>query len=213
MSQDKGEMKREHFGRKLYLVPLILSLEKGPEGYAEKVATYWDEAIQHVRNLEARFGRAAKIYHESVPFDGERGLKLIEQLNPDAHRFINRRCLRGAQFVTVENGDLLQETLDWQRCLSIVLSPTVIQRVSAFYQEARRKRYEHMSRVIDETLGDEEAAILFIGREHAVQFPPDIQVFYVAPPSLDEIDRLLREEATKSRTPPSRENSNEHDER
>jgi hypothetical protein len=28
---------------------------------------------------------------------------------------------------------------------------------------------------------------------HQVQFPSDIQVFYVAPPSLDEIKRWLKE--------------------
>jgi hypothetical protein len=28
---------------------------------------------------------------------------------------------------------------------------------------------------------------------HQVQFPPDVQVFYIAPPALDEIRRWLRE--------------------
>ena len=32
---------------------------------------------------------------------------------------------------------------------------------------------------------------------HQVQFPPDVQVFYVAPPALDEIRRWLREREAK----------------
>ena len=33
---------------------------------------------------------------------------------------------------------------------------------------------------------------------HQVQIPADIQVFYVAPPALDEIKRWLREHENKS---------------
>jgi hypothetical protein len=32
---------------------------------------------------------------------------------------------------------------------------------------------------------------------HEVQFPPDIQVFYIAPPALDEMKRWLRERQGK----------------
>ena len=36
---------------------------------------------------------------------------------------------------------------------------------------------------------------MFIREGHQVQFPSDIQVFYVAPPALDEIKRWLRDRA------------------
>jgi hypothetical protein len=73
-----------------------------------------------------------------------------------------------------------------------------MQKASECYQEASRRRYELMAKRIDETLKDEEAGILIIGQDHAVQFPPDIQVFYVAPPALDELYRLLRDHARAS---------------
>jgi hypothetical protein len=64
--------------------------------------------------------------------------------------------------------------------------------------EIGKKRNEHIARKIDETLKDNEIGILLMRENHQVQFPPDIQVFYVAPPALDEIKRWLRESENKS---------------
>ena len=50
-----------------------------------------------------------------------------------------------------------------------------------------------MARQIDETLKSDEIGILLMREGHQVQFPVDIQVFYVAPPGLDEIKRWVRE--------------------
>ena len=197
---EKAEKPRpKHFGRKLYLVPLVLALQDGPPGYAEKLETYWGEVGNHVRNLEVRFGKINKVYHESVPLDGEEGLKLVEQLNEKAHRMLRRKCQQGAEFVAIEDRDLFEETMDWRRCLAVVLSGPVLRKASELYQKASRKRYELMAQRIDETLKDEEAGVLIIGEDHAVQFPSDIQVFYVAPPALDELYRLLRDHARASR--------------
>ena len=196
---EKAEKPRpKHFGRKLYLVPLVLALQDSPPGYAEKLEAYWGEVGNHVRNLEARFGKIGKVYHESVPLDGEEGLKLVEQLNEKAHRMLRRKCQQGAEFVALEDRDLFEETMDWRRCLAVVLSGPVLRKASELYQEASRKRYELMAQRIDETLKDEEAGVLIIGEDHAVQFPSDIQVFYVAPPALDELYRLLRDHARAS---------------
>jgi hypothetical protein len=189
----------KHFGRKLYLVPFVFALQDGPSGYAEKLEAYWGEVGTHLHNLEARFGKIGKVYHESVLLDGEEGLKLVEQLNEKAHRMLRRKCQQGAEFVALEDSDLFGETMDWRRCLAVVLSGPVLRKVSEFYREASRRRYELMAKRIDETLKDEEAGVLIIGEDHAIQFPPDIQVFYVAPPALDELHRLLREHARASR--------------
>ncbi|MFB0534828.1 MAG: hypothetical protein ACETWR_07585 [Anaerolineae bacterium] len=188
----------KHFGRKLYLVPFVFALQDGPPGYAEKVEAYWAEVGNHVRSLEARFGKIGKVYHESVPLGGEEGLKLVEQLNEKAHKMLRRKCQQGAEFVALEDSALFEQTMDWRRCLAVLLNGPVLRKVSELYQAASRKRYELMAKRIDETLKDEEAAVLIIGEDHAVQFPSDIQVFYVAPPALDELYRLLREHATAS---------------
>jgi hypothetical protein len=40
-------------------------------------------------------------------------------------------------------------------------------------------------------LNEGEAGILFIQENHQVQFPSDLQVFYVSPPGLDAIKRWI----------------------
>lgn len=190
--------KQAHSGRKLYLVPLVLAVQAEPEGYGEKVASYWRQAAEHVSRLEARFGSVRKIFHESLATGGDEGLKAIERNNVGGFRLIERKIRKGAELVSIEDGDLLQETFDWGQCMAVVLSPGVFQTVSTAYREASRKRSQVMVSRIDSSLEDEESALLIIGQDHTLQFPSDIQVFYISPPSLDEIQRLLREQSARA---------------
>jgi len=48
-----------------------------------------------------------------------------------------------------------------------------------------------MAEIIDETLGADEAGLFVVNEDHQVQFSDDIQVFYISPPSLDEIKRWV----------------------
>ena len=95
----------------------------------------------------------------------------------------------------VEDADILTEFMDWSRCLYIGLqNPAVQQKVYDFYTETARKRIEYVAAKLDETLRQDEIGIIIMRENHQVQFPPDIQVFYIAPPALDEIKRWLREQ-------------------
>jgi hypothetical protein len=73
----------------------------------------------------------------------------------------------------------------------------VASKISEFYTETAKKRYEFMVSRITETLKDNEAGLLFITEGHRLQFPRDIEVFSISPPGLDEIHRWLRDEASK----------------
>ncbi|MFA5451739.1 MAG: hypothetical protein WC231_07095, partial [Dehalococcoidales bacterium] len=57
------------------------------------------------------------------------------------------------------------------------------------------------------SLGVDEIGLLIVTENHRIQFPPDIEVFYVAPPALDEYKRWLRrqEESPKKEKPASQE--------
>ena len=52
-------------------------------------------------------------------------------------------------------------------------------------------------------------ALLFIREGHRVQFPPDIEVFSVAPPVLDEIHRWLRDRSAIDKTDESADKTDE----
>ncbi len=193
-----------HSGRKLYLVPLVLRVDTSdaPTGYNEKVETFWKESAEHVRKLEGRFGAVRRVYHESVAAaDAGAALKSLERVNAPGFALIDRKIKLGAQWTPIEEGGLLQEVVDWSRCLSVVASPAAVRQIAGSLREASQKRNALMAQRIDASLGDDEAGLLIIGQDHAVQFPPDIQVFYVSPPTLDEIARLLRDAAAKTEAP------------
>ena len=105
---------------------------------------------------------------------------------------MERRVKKGAQLEATEDAELLTEFIDWSRCLSVSLqNQRVVATVYQAYAEANKKRNEFIPKHIDETLKPDEIGVLFVREGHQMQFPFGVEVFYVAPPALDEINRWL----------------------
>ncbi len=197
---EKPEAKQFKNKRKLYLVPLLYSWEGAPAEYVEKFNLYWQQVEEHIANLESKIGEVKRIYHETITVAGEEGLKILERLSPSSCQIARDRCQNGALVEMVEDAELVEESMDWERHLLMgFISRKVATMVSDFFTEATRKRYEHIAKKIDETLKDDEVAVLFIREGHGVQFPADIEVFSVAPPALDEIHRWLRDYSSREK--------------
>jgi hypothetical protein len=191
---EKPEAGQYHGKRKLYLVPLVYTYEGAPTEYTEKYELYWKQVQEHIRNLESKMGTVDLVYHESVTIAGDEGLKIMEKLSPLSCKITRERCQSGAKLEVIEDEELTEETMDWERHLMMgFISTKVAKTVSELYSEASKKRYVHIANRINETLGEDSSAILFIRENHRVQFPSDIEVFSVAPPALDEINRWLRD--------------------
>ena len=191
---EKPEVETFRKGRKIYMVPLIYLRENAPQEYIDKFDLYWKEVVQQIENLEIKLGSPRYIFHESVSEAGEPGLKTIEKLNSSTFQIIKEKYIEFACIEAMEDRDLLEETLDWQRCLLMgFMSAKATEMVSKFYIESSKKRYEHIGRKIDETLKQDEVAIVFINERNMVQFAGDIEVFRIAPPALNEIYKWLRE--------------------
>lgn len=175
-------------------MPLIFSPAEIEKEYQDLLNQYWEEAEAQLSMLEERLSPAKKIYHELMPDDGENGIKAIEKLNSGSYRLIKSRLSKGGELKSVEDEELLNEFIDWGRCLATGLqSKAVFTIVYDSYIEAQRKRNEQIAKKIDETLGADESGILLMREGHQVQFPPDVQVFYVSPPALDKIRRWVRD--------------------
>lgn len=186
-------------GRRLCLVPLIFRGRDPDSEYLQRFYRYWQQVEEQLSNLEEKLGKITHIYHEIVTAGSEDGLKAIKELNECSARIVESWLARGARLETTEDFEILAEYMDWSRCLSIGFeSRNAFTRVYESYQEAGKKRNEHIARQIDQTLKGDEIGVLFITQGHQVQFPPDIQVFYVSPPALDEIERWLRDQRAKA---------------
>ncbi len=197
---EKPEARQFRGKRKLFLVPLLFSWEGAPTEYVEKFNLYWQQVREHVANLESKIGKVNRVYHESISIAGEDGLKALEKLNPSGYQIAQDKCQNGAHLEAAEDEELAIESMDWERHLLMgFVSQKVDKVVSKFFLETSRKRHEHIAKRINETLKKNEVAMLFIQEGHLVPFPRDIEVFSVAPPTLDEIHRWLQDRPTPTK--------------
>jgi hypothetical protein len=202
MADELGRIEKptvESFGseRKLFVVPLLFQYSDAPAEYLEKLSLYWEQVREHVARMEEKVGRVDRIYHETVFVGGEKGLEILEKISRDSCSLTSEKCRQGARLEALDDQGLMEECMDWERCLMLgFISAKVARMVSDFYAEASRKRYEHMASRIDETLKENERAILFIREGHSLQFPKETQVFSVYPPALDLIHRWMRDRAS-----------------
>ena len=177
-------------GRKLFFVPLVLTPIKLEPDFQKLVNKYWRQVQQHIAKLEGKLAKVSKVYHELVTSGGKECAQLIEQMSTGSHQLVKKLMARGAEVPAIEEGDLLSEFMDWNRCLAIGLqSQQAFTKVYQSYLEVQKKRNEQIAKRIDETLKSDEIGLLLMREGHQVQFPADIEVFYIAPPSLDAISR------------------------
>jgi hypothetical protein len=186
-------------GRKLFFVPLVFANTELPEDYLEIFNRYWEQVEKQVNELTSKLGNVNRVFYEMIAESGEAGTKAINELNEKSSGIV-RLCLENkAQLEAIEDSSLLIEFMDWNRCLLIGLQhPNVISKVYDAYIETGKKRNEILACKLDEILKTDEIGLLFMRENHQVHFPTDIQVFYIAPPALDEIKRWLRERDQKS---------------
>ena len=188
--------------RKLLLVPFV-----GPVRDEEEldglVATYWDEAFAQVRNLEASLGQVRHVFHEGSVGDGEEAAKVLERGNPVGFPHVREVLQRGAVLEATEDVEVLRETMDLHRCMLVVqASRSVQERLVEWFEDARRRRYAAIGQRISEALEENGVGVLVISPDHHVQFENDIRVVYVAPPSLDRVNKWLRDHPPQAPEPP-----------
>jgi len=196
----KPSAKKFEKGRKLFFLPLIFTPEKVEPDFKELLNKYWQQSQEQINNLEEKLAQAKKVYHEWIADSGEEGVKAAEEIAAGSKQIVKGCLDREAEFQPIEDRDLLNEFIDWSRCLSVgLLSQKVFAQVYQSYTEVQKNRQEQIAKRIDETLKSDEIGLLVMREGHRVQFPSDIQVFYIAPPALDEIRRWLREKSSRSK--------------
>jgi hypothetical protein len=198
MAEELGKIEKpqaEDFkkGRKLFFVPLMLSAGEEDIELDLKIGKYWEQVEAQVNNLRSRLGDVSVIFHELIPSSGDEALKSISRLSRDSLKLIEGQIAGGAKIEPLEDADILFEYLDWGRCLSIGLqSQIVFNAVRESYAKSQKKRSEKMIENINAALKEDQSGIIIMVEGHQMQFPPDIQVFYISPPGLDDLKRWLR---------------------
>ncbi len=203
MAQEIGRIQRPSVERyrgrrKLLLVPLIYAPRMDDEEGAAMLQRYWDQMQSQVASLADALGGLHHVYHESLTEGGDLGLEYLTAVDQRSHSFVQAKVQEGATLEATEDQELLGETLDLQRFLMMpLISQKVALKVREWFSESNRSRYEHIAGRIDATLGEDQVGLLMISEGHQVQFPADIEVFYVSPPALDDFRSWLQRWAAR----------------
>lgn len=188
--------------RKLFLVPIFLFPPDMPKDASHLLERYWSEVRDHIQNLERSLGSVTHVFHETIYSDDDEGMRMAEAMNPFGCSFIQALRSAGASLQATEDRAVVEEHSDWQRCLSIgLMSEKVTNLAVTGIQETTQRRFDHIGKRISETLQENEAGVLFISEGHRVQFPSDIQVFFVAPPALDALKRWISDQMRAAAQP------------
>ena len=178
--------------RKIFLVPNYVLPPGIPEEGVAHLERYWSEVRDAIANLERTLGKITHIYHEMLYVEGDEAVAMLESLNPQGSAFIQALRSGSAVLEAAEDREVVEEHIDWQRILSIgLMSQKISMMAIEGFNTTLQQRFEKIGERIGETLQEGESAALFIREDHRVQFPSDIQVFYVAPPALDALKRWM----------------------
>ena len=184
--------------RKLYCVANIYPVQEAENDYHELVRKYWDEVAQQIEKIEAA-GKVQKVFCEIIYQQGDEALKVLNSFNERIHQIIKKKLDEGSTLIPLENKEILGPYTDWGNCLRVVFTKEVFSKILEFYKEFSERRLQHFMSVIDVNLAEAEAGLLFMKDEDRskLQFPKDIEVFLITPPSYDDIIRWFREKAMK----------------
>ena len=187
--------------RKLYCVANIYSIEDAPDDYKELFNKYWDEVVQQIEKIETA-GKIKKIFCEIIYNQGDEALNILTKLNERIVQIIKKKVEEGGTLFPLENKEILGHYTDWGNCLRVVYTKEVFMKVLEFYTEFSDKRLQQVLSIIDSNLSDAEAGLVLMKDEDRakLQFPSDIEVFLITPPSYDDIIRWFREKLIKKST-------------
>ncbi|TNF56493.1 hypothetical protein EP227_00675 [bacterium] len=184
--------------KKLYHIRNVYLPEGAPEDYTKLFHTYWDEALQQLEKIETA-GKIVKIFCENITVSDKEALDILEKTNKPVAGLIQKKLAEGGTLLPLEREDIFSPFLDWSNCLMVVRSKEVLEKIYGFYTEYLNKRFQHIIDVIEKNLSDTEAGLLIMRDEDRsrIQFPKDIEVFLITPPSYDNILRWMRDQVTK----------------
>ena len=180
--------------KNLFLVPNYVTAPGTPPAGQELITRYWSEVRDSITNLERSLGAVSKVYHELIGASDDEGLQHVDMINPSASALIRAMCQSTASLRALEDAELVAEHTDWQRILTMgPASQKVLAAALEGYEATLASRYDAIADRISSDVSEGESGVLFIREDHRVQFPVDVQVFFVAPPSLDALKRWLDE--------------------
>jgi len=146
------------------------------------VEGFWNVISNYFDSIEVK---DMKIYQDGLVADGEIGKKIVEETSKAGsknYQLVSKLLERGAILIKTEDFSLVKE--EYNRLLAITQAKSTVRKIIAFakYKLLKalllNKRDGFIARRIDQTLKENEKAVLFIGALHKIKkkLPKDIRV-------------------------------------
>lgn len=186
--------------KKLYCVANIFAAHDADDEYMRLVGKYWEEVAQQIEKIEAA-GKIYKIFCELISESDDEEREFLTPITDRIAEIITRKKEEGGKLIPLEDKEILGPYTDWGNCLRVVFTKEVFMKVLEFYTELSQKRLENIMNVISANLSDNEAGLLILNDEDRakLQFPKDIEVFLITPPSYDDLMRWIRDQHTRKK--------------
>jgi len=185
--------------RKLYTVRSVYLPGNPHEEYKSLFHKYWDEVSVHIEKIEAA-GKIRKIFCEHIVSAEEDALDAFALMNDRAAQLIRKKMEEGVTLLPLETEEIYGPLLDWRNCLQVVETRKVFEQIFDYYTELLNSRFHYIIDVIEKNLTGDEAGLLILREEDRLrlQFPDDIEVFFVTPPAYDDILKWIRGDVKSS---------------
>lgn len=152
--------------------------------HTDTVNGYWDAIESYFENIDI-YDKGIKIYQDGMFADGENAMIIINEgirSGSKNSEIVSKLIGRGAILIKTEDFKMVKAEYDWLQ--SIIKSTSnikklyLVQRYKILKPIFLRRRDRFIAATIDETLGQNETGILFIGAYHNVmkRLPKDITV-------------------------------------
>jgi len=150
----------------------------------KKIEKFWNEVEVEIDALDLDY-KKVRIYQDGLPCGGELGLKIVDKTASKGsknYQIVKKLIEKGATIEKTESAKLLQEEYEYIGAFLEAASDNekinAIQRYNEVKDELMEKRDIFIAERIDETLGNEEVGLLFIGAAHKIapKLPRDIKV-------------------------------------
>lgn len=190
---ERPEAKNYKEKRKIYFVPNIFLIEN--EEYKELFNRYWQQVSVQVDRLEIA-GVVNKIFCEILTVEEEKPLlDIVSSFNNHLKSIIEKKMEKGATLIPLEEKNIFFQYLDWGKCLSVISTQEVFDKVYPLYRESYQKRLDKITEIIDKNLAEGEAGLLILKDEDRLSLvlPTDIELFLVIPPAFDDINKWFRQ--------------------
>jgi len=180
--------------KKIYFVRNLYLPQNATDKYKSIFSRYWNEVGEHLAKLEIA-GRISKIFCESIYLAGEEAMNVLSAMNIRLEQIVKEKIDAGAELIPLESKEIFEIYIDWYNCLSVVRTPKVHETIHKLLDETISERFQHIKAVLDEHVGDKEAALLIMrdeDRKHLI-LPDDTELFFVVPPAYDDLLQFIRD--------------------